>query len=198
MAVHYLAREDGRREARVLEAHLLALEHCLGPFFRRVENCLRMIRCSQALSFGLHLSVPMPPIARMEGRLNLAAGGHEQQSTVALRELRATLSDVLDAAVAQSDALGAVQSSRDTGVDDSSCSEGPAREGHDRQLLAGMVKTERQISSNLSQFVADLAHRIYEAVVGPDELGLWWDSQLVGVSEVVKLTVEYFDAASGR
>lgn len=134
----------------------------------------------------------------MEGRLNPAAVGPGQQSTMALRDLRATLSDVLDGAVAQIDALGAIKSPRDTVTDDSSCSEDPARESHDRQLLAGLVKTEKQISSNLSQFVADLAHRIYEAVVGPDEWGLWWDSKLVGVSEAVRRTMEYFEAASER
>lgn len=166
-----------------------------------------MIRCSQALSFGLHLSVPMPPVARMEGRLKPTAGSSHvrQESPVALGELRSVLADVLDGAVEQSDVFGAMQSSRGT-ADDSNATEFAECESHTSEatnnftphLLAGLAKTEKQLSASLSRFVADLADRVDEAVLEPEEWGLWWESQLVGVSEAVRDMVEYFEAASER
>lgn len=211
MAANYLAREDGRREARVLENRLVALNHALGPFFRRVESCLRMIKCSQALSFGLRLSVPMPPVARMEGRLKATGGSHarqQQSPLLALRELRAVLADVLDGALDQSDTFGAMPSSDGTEGCQRSTAENVECESHASEsgnnlspdlLLGGMASTEKHLAANLSRLVADLADRVDEAVMKqPEEWGLWWKSQLVGVSEVVRDMVEYFEAASER
>lgn len=205
---NYVAHDDGHREAKILEDRLIALKHSLFPFFRSVKSCMRMVKCSQALSFGLHLSVPMPPIARMEGRLNSKTGNHgPMRSAVALRELRAVLADVLDGAVERSNVFGSMQSCIATGAGDGNASEGADLEGQGpesesshspRILLAAMSNAEKQVSENLRCFVAELADRVDKALTQPEKWGIWWESQLLGVSEEVRGMVEFFEAASQR
>lgn len=205
-AANYIAREDGRREAKLLEAHLLALEYSLVPFFRGVESCMRMIKCAQALSFGLRLSVPMPPVARMEGRLDGTMGGDDPGGAqVALGELRALLMDVLEGGVELTGAFGTTQYSSVTGENSNApevtASEGQVSDSRDNQSLRRLTcvtAENKQLSANLRCFVEDLATRIDQAVAKRERWGLWWESQLVGASKDVRDMAEYFDAASQR
>lgn len=203
---HFFAREDGHQEAKLLESHLVALEHSLGPFFRAVHACVRMVRCSQTLSFGLRLSVPMPPVARMEGRLpTTGASRRLGQPEMALRDLRAVLMDVLEGGVAQSNAFqpeegfAGTAKDHDTGV--VSKSEGQTFDfGNERtaQFLSDLTGKEKLLAATLRRFVAGVAARVDEAMTGPEVCGLWWDSQLADVSKAVKESAEYFKAAGHR
>lgn len=202
---HYLARDDGHHEAKLLEAHVIALQRSLGPFFRGVHACMRMVRCSQTLSFGLRLSVPMPPVARMEGRLLAAGGSRPEQPEVALRELRSVLMDVLEGGVRQASAFD--HQERCTGAangDDTDgffTSEGQATDSDKSQtahLLANLVGREAQLVAYLRRFVAGLAARVNGAMAGPELWGLWWDSQLAEASEAVRELAKYFEAAGER
>lgn len=203
---HFLAREDGHQEAKVLEAHLVALERSLGPFFRSVQACMRMVRCSQTLSFGLRLSVPMPPVARMEGRLPATGtSSRSGQPEVALRELRSVLMDVLEGGVEQANAFQpkerCVGTAKDGDTGGFSKSEGQTFDsGNDRtvQFLADLAGREKQLVADLRRFVADVAARVDKALTGPEVWGLWWDSQLADVSEAVRESAKYFEAAGDR
>ncbi|CAM9346800.1 unnamed protein product [Pylaiella littoralis] len=202
----FLAREDGHQEAKLLESHLVALEHSLGPFFRAVHACVRMVRCSQTLSFGLQLSVPMPPVARMEGRLSATGtSSRSGQPEMALRELRSVLMDVLEGGVEQANAfqlkVRCAGTTADDGNDGFSQNEGQASDkGNDRtaQFLADLAGREKQLVADLRRFMTDVAARVDEAVAGPEVWGLWWDSQLADVSEAVRELAEYFKAAGDR
>lgn len=203
---HFVAREDGHQEAKLLESHLVALEHSLGPFFRAVHACVRMVRCSQTLSFGLRLSVPMPPVARMEGRLPAAGtSSRSGQPEMALRELRAVLMDVLEGGVEQANAFQLKDRCVGTAEDDDtggfSKSEGQTFDvGNDRtaQFLADLDIKEKQLVADLRRFVADVAAKVDEAMAEPEVWGLWWDSQLNDISDAVRESAEYFKAASDR
>lgn len=202
----FLAREDGHQEAKLLESHLVALEHSLGPFFRAVHACVRMVRCSQTLSFGLRLSVPMPPVARMEGRLSATGtSSRSGQPEMALRELRSVLMDVLEGGVEQANAfqlkVRCAGTTADDGNDGFSQNEGQASDkGNDRtaQFLVDLADREKQLVADLRRFMTDVAARVDEAVAGPEVWGLWWDRQLADVSEAVRELAEYFKAAGDR
>ncbi|CAM9851512.1 unnamed protein product [Scytosiphon promiscuus] len=204
---HYLAREDGYKEAKLLESHLEALERSLGPFFRGVRSCIRMVKCSQTLSFGLRLSVPMPPVARMESRLH-ATGSRIRpgQPEVALRELRSMLMDVLKGGAEQVNAYqrtdrrawaakdgDSVEASR-SGSDAS----GQAGCHNVQQSLVDLVGLEKQLAVDLRRFVAEVAARVEGAMAGPEMWGLWWDSHLDDVSRAVEKSARYFEAAGDR
>lgn len=200
-----MAREDGQKEAALLHARLVVLEHSLGPFFRGIQACTRMVRCSQALSFGLRLSVPMPPVARMEGRLS-ATGSNSGpgRADMALRDLRTVLADVLEGAVVQvksfeskqrcaveTRALGNAFDLLQSEDFDSANSQSP-------QLLAGIVRTEGQVAAHLRRFVVHVAAKIEQTLAEPDVWGLWWNSSMEGVSEAVRDIATYFEAAVTR
>lgn len=206
-AANYVARQDGRKEAKLLEARLIGLERSLGPFFRGVQACMRMVKCSQTLAFGLRLSVPMPPVARMEGRLSGTGSGNAPgQAKVALRELRSILVDVLEGGVQHANAfLSSKQCAETTGASSNahglSESEGQVSDSgrcQTRQLLAGIVGTEKQLTANLHRLVADCAARVDGATAGPEVWGTWWDSRLANVSEDVRDLTKYFEAATQR
>lgn len=202
---HYLARDDGHQEVKVLETHVVALERSLGPFFRGVHACMRMVRCSQTLNFGLRLSVPMPPVARMEGRLPAAGGSRPGQPGVALRELRAVLMDVLEGGVRQADAFDNREECAGAGIDGdadgllSSDGQTPdAAKCQTSHVLAGLVDRETQLVADLRRFVAGVAAKVNGAMAEPEVWGLWWDSQLEEVSEAVRELATYFEAAGER
>lgn len=202
---HYLARDDGHQEAKLLEAHVIALERSLGPFFRRVHACMRMVRCSQTLSFGLRLSVPMPPVARMEGRLPAAGGSRPGQPEVALRELRSVLMDVLEGGVRQASAFdnreGCASAANGGDTDGSFASDGQTTDSgkcRTSHLLADLVGREAQLVADLRRFVAGVAAKVNGAMAGPDVWGLWWDSQLTEISEAMGELAKYFEAAGER
>lgn len=202
---HYLARDDGHQEAKVLEAHVMALERSLGPFFRGVHSCMRMVRCSQTLNFGLRLSVPMPPVARMEGRLSAAGGSPPGQPEVALRELRSVLMDVLEGGVRQISAFdnregcaGAGSGGDTDGFFQSEGQTTDAAKCPPSHALADLVGKETQLVADLRRFVAGVAAKVNGAMAEPDMWGLWWDSQLEEVSEAVRELAAYFEAAGER
>lgn len=202
---HFLARDDGHQEAKVLEAHVRALERSLGPFFRGVHACMRMVRCSQTLNFGLRLSVPMPPVARMEGRLPAAGGSRPGQPEVALRELRSVLMDVLEGGVRQASAFdnrdGCAGVGSGDDADGSFTSEVPTTDavnGQTSHALADLVGRESQLVADLRRFVAGVAAKVNGVMMEPEVWGLWWDSQLAEVSEAVRELANYFEAAGER
>ncbi|CAM9515573.1 unnamed protein product [Ectocarpus sp. 12 AP-2014] len=197
---HYLARDDGHAEAKVLEAHLVALERSLSPFFHGVHACMRMVKCSQTLSFGLQLSVPMPPVARMEGRLPATgSGGLPGRAEVALRDLRSVVMDVLEGGMEQVNVLQLKERCGDT--DSFLESGGQASDSGGRQSmqsLADLAGTERRLVVDLRRFLAIVAARVEGVMVEPETWGFWWDSQLVDVSEALAEVARYFEAASGK
>lgn len=203
---HYLAREDGHEEAKLLETHLMALERSLGPFFRAVHACMRMIRCSQTLSFGLRLSVPMPPVARMEGRLAAAElRSREGQPEFALKELRSVLMDVLEGGVEEVNALQTLTERAATGEGGESAGSFESKSqtsapGNCRtpQVLVDLVGKEKQVVADLHRFIADLAAKINGVTTGPEVWGLWWNSELQEVSEGVSKLAKFFEAACDR
>lgn len=199
-AANYVAREDGKREAKLFEARLVALERSLGPFFRGVQACTRMVRCSQTLSFGLRLSVPMPPVARMETRLPATGRGAE----LALREVRSALMEVLQGGVKQTNAFESKGrcAGESPAVDlydegDEGQASGPLND-QSMHLLAGIAGAEKQLVADLRRFVEDIAARIETAMVDSDLWGMWWNSELEDVSEAVMDLVTYFEAAATR
>lgn len=204
---HYLAREDGHQEAKLLESHLAALERSLGPFFRGVRSCIRMVKCSQTLSFGLRLSVPMPPVARMESRLHDSGNSTGRgQPDMALRELRSVLMDVLTGGARQVNAYQSTE--RRAGAAEDGDSGGDSeREGQSsdpsscqdlQQSLVDLIGMEKQLVVNLRRFVADVAARVERAMAGPEVWGLWWNSHLEDVSKAVEKSARYFEAAGDR
>lgn len=199
---HYLARDDGHQEAKVLEGHVMALERSLGPFFRRVHACMRMVRCSQTLNFGLRLSVPMPPVARMEGRLSAAGGSLPGQPEVALRELRAVLMDVLDGGVRQTSAFdnreGCAGAGSGDGFFPSESQTTDAAKCPTPHVLADLVGRETQLVAGLRRFVAGVAAKVNGAMAEREVWSLWWDSQLGEVSEAVRELATYFEASGER
>lgn len=203
---HYLAREDGYEEAKLLEARLVALERSLGPFFRAVHACMRMIRCSQTLSFGLRLSVPMPPVARMEGRLAAVETSSRQgQPKFALRELRTVLMDVLDGGLGQIKALQTLKECAETeksgeaaGSSESESQTSGAGNSRTPQVLVDLVGRESQLVADLHRFIAGLATKINGVATEPEAWGLWWDSELQEVSEGVRKLAKFFEAAGDR
>lgn len=196
----YLARGDGHQEAKLLEAHLIALERSLGPFFREVHACMRMVRCSQTLSFGLRLSVPMPPVARMEGRLATLGGSQPKQPEVALRELRPVLVDVLEGGVRQAGAFDKREGCSGSAGGGAFFTNGgqSAAKSQTSYFLADLVGREKQLVAHLRGFVAAVAAKVNGAIAGPEVRGLWWDSQLAEVSEAVRELAKYFEAAGER
>lgn len=203
-AAHYVARGDGHEEARSLEAQLTALERSLRPFFRGVQACMRMVRCSQTLSFGLRLSVPMPPVARMEGRLPpTGSGSGPGQAEVALRELRAVLMEALEEGVRQVNGFD-FEKQFDGTAEAGSSTRGPLeseRQGPgstSTPLLTGLAGTEKELVADLHRFVTAVAASIDRAMAGPEVWGIWWDSQLAGVTTAVEGLALYFEAASQR
>lgn len=198
-AAYYLAREDGLEEAKQLEANLTALERSLGPFFRGVQACMRMVRCSQTLSFGLRLSVPMPPVARMEGRLS---GSGPVREEVALRELRSVIMDVLQGGTElintfQSETTAVDGDTRDLaeGGVQASDSTGNCQTA---QLLGDLARAEKQLIDDFRRFLAKAATRIDGGMKEPGVWGLWWESQVADVSEAVMDLVTYFEAGAQR
>ncbi|CAM9261659.1 unnamed protein product [Hapterophycus canaliculatus] len=204
---HYLAREDGHQEAKLLESHLVALERSLGPFFRGVRSCMRMIKCSQTLSFGLRLSVPMPPVARMESRLHASGNSTRPvQPEVALRELRSMLMDVLKGGIKQAHAYQSMKGRTEAAEDGDSGgvsqsedeASDPGRCQNLQQSLADLAGMEKQLVVDLRRLVADVAARIEGAMAGPEVCGLWWDSHLEDVSKAVGQSARFFEAAGDR
>lgn len=198
-AAYYLARQDGHEEAKHLEANLTALERSLGPFFRAVQACLRMVRCSQTLSFGLRLSVPMPPVARMEGRLS---GSGPVGEEVALRELRSVILDVLEGGTElvnsfQSETTGVGGDTRDLAEGEVQASDLTGN-CQTAQLLGGLARAEKQLIGDLRRFLAKYATRIDEAMNEPELWGLWWESQVTDLSEAVMKMATYFEAGAKR
>lgn len=197
-----MAREDGRKEAALLQARLVVLEHSLGPFFRGIQACTRMVRCSQALSFGLRLSVPMPPVARMEGRLS-ATGSDigPGRAEMALRDLRAVLADVLEGAVVQVKSFESKQRcpvetlGNAFGLSQSEDQAPESENVQNPQLLAGIVRTEGQVAAHLRRFVVHIAAAIEQTLAEPDVWGMWWNSSMEDVSETVRDIATYFEAA---
>lgn len=168
---------------------------------------MRMVKCSQTLSFGLRLSVPMPPVARMEGRLSAIDSNREpSRPEVALRELRSVLMDVLEGAVTQVNAFRSKKrasevtgggdktpdfAESDGGFSGSEKSQAP-------QLLADIAIVEKNLTAYLRQFVADVAANINAAMVEPEMWGAWWNSQLKDVSEHVRDLTRYFETSTQR
>lgn len=173
---NYVAREDGRKEAKVLVSHLMSLEHSLAPFFHAVESSSRMIKCAQALAFGLCLSAPMPPIARMESRLDFTDGDGARRGRVALRELRAILMDVLVGGIEQVNASRMIQSSGATAlggnhpnISDDGGQASDSGTGQNPHLLAYVIEAEYKLAENLRRFVAEIADRVDQAIAVPGE-----------------------------
>lgn len=198
-AAYYLAREDGYEEAKELEANLTALERSLGPFFRGVQACTRMVRCSQTLSFGLRLSVPMPPVARMEGRLGGSGPAREE---VALRELRSVILDVLQRGTELVDAFRSATTVVDGDTCDLAEGEGQASDStgncQTAQLLVTLARAEKRLTGDLRRFLAEAASRIDGSMKGPGVWGLWWDSQVTDLPEAVMELATYFEAGAKR
>lgn len=204
-AANYVAREDGRREAKLLETRLTSLEHALAHFFRGVETCTRMVKCAQTLSFGLRLSAPMPPVARMETHLPGVDEDCTGRAGLALRDLRALLMDVLEGGIQLAGACRMMQCSmlQEPGDDCSDPAEGErwvrtSGVNQNPHLLACVLKAEEQLAATLRRFIAELANKINQAMVVPEDWGIWWESRLVDASDAVGNMVEYFEAASPR
>lgn len=198
-AAYCFAREDGHEEAKQLEANLTALEGSLGPFFRGVQACMRMVRCSQTLSFGLRLSVPMPPVARMEGRLGSNGPVGEE---VALRELRSVVLDALQGGTELVNAFQSGTSAVDCNTRAPAAGEGQVFDStgncQTAQLLDGLAREEKQLAGDLRRFLAEGASRIDGGMKEPGICGLWWESQVKDLSEAVMKLAAYFEAAAER
>lgn len=196
--VNYIAREDGLREAKLFEARLVALENSLGPFFCGVQACLRMVRCSQTLSFGLRLSVPMPPVARMEGGESATGSGTE----ASLREVRLVLADILEGGIEQTKTYGARKRNIDT------LAQTPpedtdqfyhAGEGSPSRLLASIVRSEKQLAADLRRLIIEVAEKMDKAIETDSDLwGMWWDSEMENTSDAMRDLAKYFEAAAYR
>lgn len=169
---------------------------------------MRMVRCSQALSFGLRLSVPMPPVARMEGRLSAAGvDGGPGRAEMALRDLRAVLADVLEGAVVQLKSFESKQrcavETRDlgnaVGLSQSEVHASDSGESQSPQLLLGVIAgTEGQVTAHLRRFVVHVAEKIEQTLAEPEVWGMWWNSEMEDVSEAVRDMATYFEAAVSR
>lgn len=196
--VNYIAREDGLREAKIFEARLADLENSLGPFFCGVQACLRMVRCSQTLSFGLRLSVPMPPVARMEGGESAAGSGTE----ASLREVRLILADILKGGIEQTKTYGARKCNIDevapiTPEDTDQFYH--IREGSQSRLLASIVRSEKQLAADLRCLITEVAEKVDKAIRTDSDLwGMWWNSELDDTSEAMRDLAKYFEAAAYR
>ena len=203
-AANIIARKDGLREAKVLESRLSALERSLGSFFRGVQACSRMVRCSQTLSFGLRLSVPMPPVARMEGGTSAIVSG----AMVSLRDVRLILSDVVEGGIEQTQAFGAKKPDSNTSTSIKVELEDTGRvsdsgkghsHSHSPRLLAGIVRSEKQLVADLRRFIAEVTERINQAMMMDSGVwGFWWDSELEDTSDAVRGLAKYFEAAAHR
>ncbi|CAM9213670.1 unnamed protein product [Choristocarpus tenellus] len=196
-----LARDAGHRDARMMEARVECLEHSLEPLFRNISSCMRMVRCAQALSFGLRLSIPMPPISRMEARFE-GAGDLGSSTGPAVRELRTSLADVLQGAIEQTTyAIYVAAACRwpygnqytdvwDAGDTERKCYTEP-------QMLAQLSKLEIQLPKILRDYVFMVAVSLDRAPTCW-EMGVRFESERDSILESLEHLGQLFRAAAER